>query len=402
MAASWTVAPLPPEAVAAVRAEVGSLVDEVVGAVVADSPVYGAVLSSPEGMAIRMGIEQAVGAFLDAVERGERPGSGTAELWRRLGEVEFQSGRGLDALRAAFRTGTRAVWRGAAELAAAAGIPTPQVIGLAEAIFVFSDELAAEVVEGYLRMQSDEAGELERRRRRLVSLLLDEEGFDSEAVARAAALARWRVPRSLAALAVSGHEPGPIGRRLSVDALVGADADGAFLLVPDPEGPGRRDELARGVGDSEAIAVGPTVGVREAARSLRWARLALGLAARGALAGAARGPVRVEEHLADMILLQDEALAGALVEARLAPVIGLPDHDRERLLETLEAWLAHQRHTPGVAAALHVHPQTVRYRLGKLRELLGEALDDPDARLELELALRARRAASNATGAGGV
>jgi DNA-binding PucR family transcriptional regulator len=90
------------------------------------------------------------------------------------------------------------------------------------------------------------------------------------------------------------------------------------------------------------------------------------------------------------------------VEARLAPEIGLPDHDRERLLETLEAWLAHQRHTPGVAAALHVHPQTVRYRLGKLRELLGEALDDPDARLELELALRARRAASNATGAGGV
>ncbi len=43
-------------------------------------------------------------------------------------------------------------------------------------------------------------------------------------------------------------------------------------------------------------------------------------------------------------------------------------------------------------AALHVHPQTVRYRIAKLRELLGARLEDPDGRfeLELELALRAR------------
>ena len=43
-----------------------------------------------------------------------------------------------------------------------------------------------------------------------------------------------------------------------------------------------------------------------------------------------------------------------------------------------------------VAAELHVHPQTVRYRLERLRESFGSALDDPDARFELELALRAR------------
>jgi DNA-binding PucR family transcriptional regulator len=37
-----------------------------------------------------------------------------------------------------------------------------------------------------------------------------------------------------------------------------------------------------------------------------------------------------------------------------------------------------------------VHVQTVRYRLGQLRELLGAALDDPRGRLELALALRVR------------
>ena len=41
-----------------------------------------------------------------------------------------------------------------------------------------------------------------------------------------------------------------------------------------------------------------------------------------------------------------------------------------------------------VAAELHVHPQTVRYRLARLRERLGSALDDPAARFELALALR--------------
>jgi DNA-binding PucR family transcriptional regulator len=35
-----------------------------------------------------------------------------------------------------------------------------------------------------------------------------------------------------------------------------------------------------------------------------------------------------------------------------------------------------------------VHVQTVRYRVGRLRDVLGDALDDPEARLELALALR--------------
>lgn len=43
---------------------------------------------------------------------------------------------------------------------------------------------------------------------------------------------------------------------------------------------------------------------------------------------------------------------------------------------------------PDVAARLHVHPQTVRYRLRQLEKLFGDALHDSDARLELILALR--------------
>jgi DNA-binding PucR family transcriptional regulator len=45
-----------------------------------------------------------------------------------------------------------------------------------------------------------------------------------------------------------------------------------------------------------------------------------------------------------------------------------------------------------MAAELNVHPQTVGYRLTQLRELFGDALDDPQVRFELELVLRAGRA----------
>jgi DNA-binding PucR family transcriptional regulator len=118
--------------------------------------------------------------------------------------------------------------------------------------------------------------------------------------------------------------------------------------------------------------------------------LALGLVGRGMLPS--EHPTRIDEHLASAIVLQDEGLAVALLARRLEPLVALPAGDRERLLETLAAWLAHQRHTPAVAAQLHVHPQTVRYRIGKLRGLLGDALETPQGRFELELALRIRAA----------
>jgi len=38
-----------------------------------------------------------------------------------------------------------------------------------------------------------------------------------------------------------------------------------------------------------------------------------------------------------------------------------------------------------------VHPQTVRYRSGQIRELWGDEIDNPDRRFELELVLRAQR-----------
>jgi DNA-binding PucR family transcriptional regulator len=94
------------------------------------------------------------------------------------------------------------------------------------------------------------------------------------------------------------------------------------------------------------------------------------------------------EHLAALLLNADTALAGELAAARLAPLATLADGQRDRLTATLRAWLDRPGQVQAVAATLGVHPQTVRYRLAKLRELFGEALEDPEGRFELALALR--------------
>jgi DNA-binding PucR family transcriptional regulator len=88
----------------------------------------------------------------------------------------------------------------------------------------------------------------------------------------------------------------------------------------------------------------------------------------------------------DIVPSCDEAIA-RLAERALAP---LADDRSGRLTETLAAWLDAQGHHPTVAAELHIHPQTVRYRLARLRERFGGVLDDPDERLALQIALRSR------------
>jgi DNA-binding PucR family transcriptional regulator len=99
------------------------------------------------------------------------------------------------------------------------------------------------------------------------------------------------------------------------------------------------------------------------------------------------GQVDTEDHLADLVVSADgEALADLRARA-LAPLAHLRPATRDRLAETLRAWLLHQGRRDEVAAHLHVHAQTVRYRMGQVREAYGDRLDDPATLLDLVVAL---------------
>ncbi len=97
--------------------------------------------------------------------------------------------------------------------------------------------------------------------------------------------------------------------------------------------------------------------------------------------------VDTELHLPQLVLHADESALADLRALVLAPLAGLRPSAAEKLSETLRAWLLHQGRRDDMAAALFVHPQTVRYRMGQLRELYGDRLEDPDTVLQLTLAL---------------
>ncbi len=98
-------------------------------------------------------------------------------------------------------------------------------------------------------------------------------------------------------------------------------------------------------------------------------------------------PLFVDEHLDAMVVHRDHRLLAALRQQYLAPLAALPKSTRDRLAETLKSWLMNMGNRKKVADELHVHPQTVRYRLAQLRELFGSTLDGHAARAALLLAL---------------
>jgi DNA-binding PucR family transcriptional regulator len=68
----------------------------------------------------------------------------------------------------------------------------------------------------------------------------------------------------------------------------------------------------------------------------------------------------------------------------------LAEHDRSRngnLMETLRAYLE-MGEQQAAARRLKVHPNTLRYRLDRIREITGLELEDPETRLNLSVALR--------------
>jgi len=379
---------LPADAAAALRPELSGLADEIIGAISREVPDYARPLEGPFGRGLRQGVEEALRQFMDMIEGPSgRRGPGR-EVYVNLGRGEWRAGRSLDALLAAYRVGARVAWRRMVTAGERVGIAPRHLYVLAESIFAYIDELSGESVEGFTREQAAAAGELQRRRARLVALLIQDPPADRAAVEAAAAEAGWPLPRTLAAVAVEGEDADRLARRLDTDVLAAPAPPFVCLLVPDPDGPGRRERLERGAGELRG-AIGPVMPWTEADISHARARAALGLVLDGSLPRN-RGLLDAAEHRVALLLGQDRRLASELSAGALAPLEGLTAAQRERLRETLAAWLRHRGRTEQVAGTLHVHPQTVRYRMRRLRELFGDALDDPDERFELELALRAR------------
>jgi PucR C-terminal helix-turn-helix domain len=369
-----------------IEPELKAVTGEILETIGREVPEYARPLEGSFGRGVRTGVGEALSQFV-ALIRDPEVGRGLGrEVYVELGRGELRQGRTLDSLQAAYRVGARVAWRHFAGVGRRAKLDAEVLSLLAEAIFAYIDELSADSVEGYAEAQAETEDQRRRRQRELVMLLLREPPADAADLRVAVAAAGWKLPRRAAALACAAADLVQIAHRVPPDSLVAdlLDETGCVLLA-DPDGPGRAGKIERAVAAVPA-AIGPAGEPAGLHESWSVARTCLLAAQAGALPSV--GLVRAEDHLAELLLFEGGTLARRIARQRLTSFEELTEKARGRMRETALAYVRHRGNSVEMAAALHLHPQTVRYRVARLRELLGDQLDDPDARFELEIALR--------------
>lgn len=384
---------LPAAAVTRLRVQLPAVAEDAVAAIIVEVPAYSGALAGPMGDTIRNAVQLALGGFLSmaARSRGTDPGTPLApalEAAYGLGRGEARSGRSMEALLAAYRVGARVSWRELSATAVAAGVPAATVAQFAELVFAYIDELSAASVAGHTDELATTGWVRQQYLQRLAQSLLG--GDLADELASRAGRAGWDPPARLAAVLLPAEQAQSVlrsfdSRTLRADEdvpdLTEQEAgDLVVLLVPDAVGPGRV-ALARRLSGRQAT-IGPATPWVDVRGSFLRA-----LRAHRGLARTADEALDTEQHLPALVLTADPSAVADLRRQVLAPFDDLPPATAARLRQTLREWLLHHGRRDDVAVALSVHPQTVRYRMGQVRALYGERLDDPDTVLALVVAL---------------
>ena len=387
----------------ALQGRLHEVAQQTIDAVVQEVPGYRGTLDDAAQAILAQAVEGALSGFLALAAADQDPSAPLAPALQgafALGQGEARRGRPMDALLAAYRVGARVSWRGLAGAAVDAGLPADEVVLFAELVFAYIDALSAASVAGHAEELAVADRVRQRHLERLAHGLLI--GAPADQVHAAAQRAEWAPPVGLIAVVLPESRVADVLARIDsrtlqpVDDIPGLDPGVTVLLVPDPDARFHAG-LARGLAGDGAV-IGPVRPWLEASDSFQRALRALATRPGGRCTGPGPGPggsgapaagriVDTEEVLPELLVGADPAALADLRTRALAPLSGLRPAVRARLVETLRAWLLYRGRRDDVAAALFVHPQTVRYRMGQVRELFGDSLDDPRVTLELTLAL---------------
>ncbi|OZM81369.1 CdaR family transcriptional regulator [Pseudonocardia sp. MH-G8] len=233
----------------------------------------------------------------------------------------------------------------------------------------------------------------------VLALGLPEPGGEPETLA----LARRETERQRAADALAVHLSA-----LHPDAVVAAIRGVAYGIVPVPPdavdaGEERVVAIASGFLQRTGDRAPGFVGVGRVATdvaTLTRAREDADRALRVLQGGTtSRRVARAADVQVESLLLRLADLNAAEGHEQSGPVGRLLRYDgahRSRLVRTLEAWLDAFGDVNAASAAVHVHPNTFRYRLRRIAEIGDLDLDDADTRFAAMLQLRLLRHAGGA------
>jgi len=367
------------------RKGVPTAAERTVAAITEDVPSYSDALSGKMGETIRNAVELALAGFISLAARSrdgeaQTPTAPAVDGAYQLGRGEARSGRTVDALLSAYRIGARVSWQEMSSTAVRNGVDADTLARFAELVFAYIDELSAASVAGHNDELATSGRVRQRMLERLAGHLLD--GSIADVVETAAESADWSPPRTLTAVIVPESQVRSVlnaiaGETLQSTETLPTDAGEGMVLLLVPDVGGRRRSMLLKTLDGRSAVAGPArpwLEVRASYdRALRVRALGLGTDS--------------EEHLAELVLTADQSALADLRARALAPLDGVRESSADKLTETLRSWLLHHGRRDAVAAELFVHAQTVRYRMGQLRELFGERLEDPRCVLELTIAL---------------
>ncbi|MGW5748480.1 PucR family transcriptional regulator [Amycolatopsis sp. NPDC003861] len=179
-------------------------------------------------------------------------------------------------------------------------------------------------------------------------------------------------------------------------ALVGDTAYGLVPVTRDTDAEQRALRIATDFLDRVGDRARAVVGIGPVARSAAELPEARGSADRALRvlrsgSGAGRRVALLADVHVEALLLELQDLVAARGDRPTGVVARLLDYDARHhahLVETLRAWLDAFGDVIAASAAVHVHPNTFRYRLRRLAEVGGFDLTDPQARFAAMLQLR--------------
>jgi PucR-like helix-turn-helix protein len=295
-----------------------------------------------------------------------------------------EEGLPLEDLLHAYRLGGRLGWEALME--AARPDEYPALLVGAELLMRYIDSVSAAVAQTYLDEHQHLVSEEERRQRALVEALVHPEretptlhdlaervGFPlapryrpfAKTLPGAPTHAHSQLASALRARGVLALTEGDRVTGLAaedVDESVFSRPHGLFALG----GPAPRAELAAALDDM---------------------RLLLDLARREGL----EGPVEADAFVLELLLARAPDLSSRLTKRVLGPLEDYAERRGSGLLETLEAFIACALDRRRTAQQLHVHPNTLDYRLRRIAELTGLEPGRPRDLVLLELALARRK-----------
>ena len=318
------------------------------------------------------------------------------EAARATGRRRAEQGVPLPAILHAYRIGGRFVWDTLVKHAEDNDHARDALYRSAGDVWTIIDDYSEALIEAYRDTIADQAGHNLQARNAVLSGLLDGSLGGGPQLWESASM--LNLPHQgtfvvvVAQTPKAGDEalPGVEGilRRHSVASAWRLETERQVGVVSVQA----RSELAKVCQHIAPLARGrlgvsePYINLDQSAGALRQALVACSAATPGTTE-----LVRYGEQPIAIMLASVPELGRSVAEVVLGPVLALPAADRDALLDTMRAWFSENGSASAAAARLHMHRNTVHYRLRRVEGLTGRSFTEPSAVGELHLALESIR-----------